>query len=627
MKKQSVMKLLAVMVSVQLAMSGCASADPGSTESSAVSSSAADSTAGDAGEEDADTAGDADTAAGDTDTAATEEGLLVKLEDLDLEDQFSDRDQDASYDKATATGITLDGDTASVSGDGVTVDGSTVTITAAGTYVVTGELDSGQIVVDAGDDDKVQIVLAGASITAGENAAILVKNADKVFLTLADGTTNTLSDSGEAYVQPEDLEQTVDGVIFALCDLTLNGSGMLEVAAKTGHGIVCKDDLAITDGSYHITAAGKGLAANDSIRILDGTFDVDAEDDAIHTSKDDTAGKGYIFIQGGTFRLASGDDGIHAATALIIQGGDINITKSYEGLEGDSVDILDGTITIAASDDGINASSNASAQNAENGGDGAQGDGGLPSGTRPQGKDGIHQGWKTADGENQTGAEQADTEDAGAEGASTDDTGTEDARAEGTKAEEAGQAPAAPSGGARGMGRGMNADPYAYIRISGGTIVVDVDGDGLDSNGSLYIDGGDVTVYGPTDDGNGALDFGDGGDAVAEITGGTVQASGSSGMAVTFADTSTQYSVMYVFEESQAAGTTVTLSDSKGNAIAEMTPEKAFQSVIFSNADLKEGTYTITAGDTEDTITVDSISVTAGTQAGAAKGGGGRPIA
>ena len=230
MKIQSVMKLLAVMMSAQLVMTGCASAGSGSADGSVVSQAAADSTAGDA------------------DTAQTEEGLLVKLADLDLEEQFSDRDQDASYDKTTATSITLQGDTASASGDGVTVDGSTITISAAGTYLVTGELDGGQIVVDAGDDDKVQIVLAGASITAGENAAILVRNADKVFLTLADGTTNTLTDSGEAYVQPEDLEQTVDGVIFALSDLTLNGSGTLEVTAKTGHGIVCKDDLVITDG-------------------------------------------------------------------------------------------------------------------------------------------------------------------------------------------------------------------------------------------------------------------------------------------------------------------------------------------------------------------------------------------
>ncbi len=580
MKIQSVMKLLAVMMSAQLVMTGCASAGSGSADGSVVSQAAADSTAGDA------------------DTAQTEEGLLVKLEDLELENQFSDRDQDASYDKATATSITLQGDTASASGDGVTVDGSTITISAAGTYLVTGELDGGQIVVDAGDDDKVQIVLAGASITAGENAAILIRNADKVFLTLADGTTNTLTDSGEAYVQPEDLEQTVDGVIFALSDLTLNGSGTLEVTAKTGHGIVCKDDLVITDGTSHITAAGKGLAANDSIRILDGTFDIDAEDDAIHTSKDDTEGKGYIFIQGGTFQLSSGDDGIHAATALIIQGGDIDVTESYEGLEGDSVDILSGTITIAASDDGINASSNASSRNEGNGGDGPQG--------------------AVPDTENSGDGPQAD---GSAENASTDEPKGAGGPQNGTR----------PQGkeGAPEMGGGMSSDPYAYIRISGGTIVVDADGDGLDSNGSLYIDGGSVTVYGPTNDGNGALDIGDGGDAVAEITGGTVQIAGSSGMAVTFDDTSTQYSVMYVFEESQAAGTTVTLSESEGNVIAEMTPEKAFQSVIFSNADLKEGTYTITAGDTEDTITADSISVTAGTQTGAAHtgathGGGGR---
>lgn len=572
MKIQSVMKLLAVMMSAQLVMTGCASAGSGSADGSVVSQAAADS------------------AVGEADTAQTEEGLLVKLEDLDLEEQFSDRDQDASYDKTTATSITLQGDTASASGDGVTVDGATITISAAGTYLVTGELDGGQIVVDAGDDDKVQIVLAGASITAGENAAILIRNADKVFLTLADGTTNTLTDSGEAYVQPEDLEQTVDGVIFALSDLTLNGSGTLEVTAKTGHGIVCKDDLVITDGTYHITAAGKGLAANDSIRILDGTFDIDAEDDAIHTSKDDTEGKGYIYIQGGTFQLASGDDGIHAATALIIQDGEMDVTKSYEGLEGDSVDILGGTITIAASDDGINASSNASSQNEGDSGDGLQG--------------------AVPDTENSGDGPQAD---GSAENASTDEPKGAGGPQNGTRPQE--------KDGAPETGGGMSADPYAYIRISGGTIVVNADGDGLDSNGSLYIDGGSVTVYGPTNDGNGALDIGDGGDAVAEITGGTVQIAGSSGMAVTFDDTSTQYSVMYVFEESQAAGTTVTLSESEGNVIAEMTPEKAFQSVIFSNADLKEGTYTITAGDTEDTITADSISVTAGTQTGAAHTG------
>lgn len=600
MKIQSVMKLLAVMMSAQLVMTGCASAGSGSADGSVVSQAAADSTAGDA------------------DTAQTEEGLLVKLADLELEEQFSDRDQDASYDKTTATSITLQGDNASVSGDGVTVDGATITITAAGTYLVTGELDGGQIVVDAGDDDKVQIVLAGASITAGENAAILVRNADKVFLTLADGTTNTLTDSGEAYVQPEDLEQTVDGVIFALSDLTLNGSGTLEVTAKTGHGIVCKDDLVITDGTYHITAAGKGLAANDSIRILDGTFDIDAEDDAIHTSKDDTEGKGYIFIQGGTFQLSSGDDGVHAATALIIQGGEMDVTKSNEGLEGDSVDILGGTITIAASDDGINASSNASSQNEGISGDGPQGAG--PD-TENDGAGPQEAGADTENGGNGTQGAGLNAENGGdgpqtdgsAANASTDEPQGAGGPQNGTR----------PQGkeGVPEMGGGMSSDPYAYIRISGGTIVVDADGDGLDSNGSLYIDGGSVTVYGPTNDGNGALDIGDGGDAVAEITGGTVQIAGSSGMAVTFDDTSTQYSVMYVFEEAQAADTTVTLSDSSGNVIAEMTPEKAFQSVIFSNADLKEGTYTITAGDMEDTITTDSISVTAGTQTGAAHTG------
>ncbi len=164
----------------------------------------------------------------------------------------------------------------------------------------------------------------------------------------------------------------------------------------------------------------------------------------------------------------------------------------------------------------------------------------------------------------------------------------------------------------------MHSDPYAYIRISGGTIVVNADGDGIDSNGSLYVDGGDLTVYGPTNNGNGAIDIGDGSDAAAQITGGSVRIAGSSGMAVTFDDSSSQYSVMYNFDKVQKAGTTVTLKDSDGNVIIKMTPEKDFQSVIFSSSTLREGSYTITAGDIMDTITIDSVSVTAGVATAAA---------
>ena len=303
-----------------------------------------------------------------------------------------------------------------------------------------------------------QLVLDNASITADENAAILIKNADKVFLTLADGSENTLADSAQEYVQPEDMENTVDGVVFSVCDLTLNGSGTLNITAGYKHGIVCKDDLVITDGAYNITSAGKGIAANDSIRIKDGELNITAEDDAIHTSKDDTEGKGYIYIEGGTLKLSSGDDGIHAATALIIAGGEIDVTKSYEGL----------------SDDGLNASSNASASDNQDDLDFSD------HGKRPEegGEDAV----TAATPEKTDGtAQKASGEEAQGTSQSTAAAGRPEKPADGEKPSD-GEKPA--DGGRPSGGRGMHSDPYAYIRISGGTIVVNADGDGIDSNGS-----------------------------------------------------------------------------------------------------------------------------------------------
>ena len=362
MKKQVVLKLLAAMTAASLTVTGCAGTNAAAGNKTMVISEADTETS--AGDTETASAAAESSEGGSTEVGSSEEsteGLLVKLEDLDLTDQFSDRDLDSTYDEATAVKIALNGDSADVTGEGASAEGGVVTITAAGTYIISGTLNKGQIIVDAADTDKVQLVLDNASITADENAAILIKNADKVFLTLADGSENTLADSAQEYVQPEDMENTVDGVVFSVCDLTLNGSGTLNITAGYKHGIVCKDDLVITDGAYNITSAGKGIAANDSIRIKDGELNITAEDDAIHTSKDDTEGKGYIYIEGGTLKLSSGDDGIHAATALIIAGGEIDVTKSYEGLEGDTIDIQGGEINIAASDDGINASSNASA--------------------------------------------------------------------------------------------------------------------------------------------------------------------------------------------------------------------------------------------------------------------------
>ena len=273
------------------------------------------------------------------------------------DEAFSKRDLSGEYDEAEAIAITLGGSSASCNSAAVTINGSTVTITAAGTYLLYGTLDDGTIIVDATSEDKVQLVLDGVSINSTDYAAIYVKQADKVFITLADGTVNTLSNGG-TFTQIDD--NNVDAVIYSKDDLTLNGTGTLKISSPAGHGVVSKDNLTITDGVYEIAAASHALAGKDSIAIADGTFTLASGKDGLHSENSDDETLGNIYIAGGTFTINSPDDAIHANTLLTIDGGTFDITAA-EGLEATYITINDGVINIAASDDGVNAARKSSA--------------------------------------------------------------------------------------------------------------------------------------------------------------------------------------------------------------------------------------------------------------------------
>ncbi len=292
----------------------------------------------------------------ETDSAGTEEGTAaseaVTATVVDTSDMFTDRDIDWSYDEEDCAHIELDGDSASADTDAVEVSGSTVTITDEGTYILSGTLNDGMIIVDAGDSDKVQLVLDGVEITSASSAAIYVLEADKVFVTTASGSENTLTNGGE-YVAIDD--NNIDAVIFSKDDLVLNGGGTLTITAAAGHGVVSKDDLKATSGTYVITAESHGLSGKDSVRIADGTFTIVSGKDGIHASNEDDESLGYLYIAGGSFVIESGDDGIHADSAVMIAAGTIDIAQSYEGIEGLSIDITGGDISVVASDDGLNA--------------------------------------------------------------------------------------------------------------------------------------------------------------------------------------------------------------------------------------------------------------------------------
>ena len=462
---------------------------------------------------------------------------------IDITDMFTKRDLAGNYDESEAVKITLSGKTAACNSSNVQIEDGVVTIKAAGVYVLSGTFTDGTIVVDAGDDDKVQLVLDGVSIMAADYAAIYAKNADKVFVTLAEGAGNSLTVSGD-YVQTDD--NNVDAVIFAKCDLTLNGTGSLTVKDNTGHGIVSKDDLVVTGGTYTIYSQDHCLNGKDSVRIADGTFNLSCDEDGIHAGNDDQQ-DGYVYIEGGDINISVGDDAIHAEGLLIITGGDIDVSKSCEGVEGDKILVTGGDIDVISSDDGFNAA----------GGSSGSGDN----------HDGF--GDSSGSGDNHDGF-----------------------------------------GGGPGMGGvDMDADNDAYILITGGTININANGDGIDSNGCIGITGGSVYVLGPSDNGNGAMDYG----ICAAITGGEIVAVGGSGMAQGFGDESTQCSALVNFDEWVDAGETITLTDSDGKEVLSYRVDKKFNSVVISTSDMKQGeTYTLTVGDQSSTFTLDDITYSEG---------------
>lgn len=674
------------------------------------------------------------------------------------DDMFTERDLDVGYDESSAVKINLADDSTTVTvGDdtetdaskadetradesetnetenaasGAYISGNIITITKEGTYVLSGALSEGQIIVDA-DSAKVQLVLDNADITCASSAAIYVKNADKTFITLAEGSENILMNTAE-YETIDD--NNIDAVIFSKDDLTLNGKGTLTINSEYGHGIVSKDDLKLVGGTCNITAKNHALSGKDSVRIAAGTYNLTSGKDGIHSENADDDEKGFVYIASGdftiestgdgidasyvvqiddgdfditagggsenatkthndipgggtggnmgggapggdkpsgeapsgevpsggpssdsdsgkqtgqtppdkpdgdsfdgsrpdekasdnagsqtsqtppdksgkdtsdadststkgiksdgalyvnggtftinsaddsfhsnsdvtindgTYTISSGDDGIHADSALLVNGGTITVTESYEGLEGLNITINDGKIDITASDDGMNAAGGNDASGF--GGRGGDGFKGMQAPDAAQKSDSASDTAQTT-GNITVAAQKSD---------STSDT------AQDTDAE---------------------SEDEMWMVINGGYVHVLAGGDGLDSNGDLTINGGEVYVDGPSDNGNSAIDYGE--KSSFYINGGTVVAVGSSGMAEDVSTDSKQQ-VAFVKLDSQVDAGDVILKDADGNEIISYTVQKKYDCVIISTADLKAGQiYTLSASGNESEVSL-----------------------
>lgn len=557
----------------------------------------------------------------DSSNNSSESGEIV-VSAAQIDTEFTARDMEVGYEESTAVLITLNQDSVSINGTGATFTDGILTINKEGTYVLNGQLDNGQIVVDAADTDKVQIVFNSASIHCEGKAPIYIKNADKVFLTLQEGTENTLTDSESEY--QTDGDTNPDGVIFSKADVTINGTGTLNITANYKHGIVSKDDLVITGGTFHITANGQGLSGKDCVKIKDGSFELNTKGDGIQSDNTEEETKGFVYIAGGSFTIQAETDAIQAETVLRVDngtitattgGGSANASTDHEGnsrpewgnwgrgesetatteestaasakglKSGKELIVNGGTITVDSSDDSLHCNGDMTI---------AGGNLALQSGD-----DGVHTDDVLLI---QNGTVTVSKSYEGLEGNSVTITGgAVDITASDDGINSAGGSDTAMEG--RPGQNSFSGDDSVFIRISSGTVKINASGDGIDSNGNFYVDGGEVYVEGPTNSGNGALDYA----GSAEVTGGIVVATGSTGMEMGFSDTSSQYSILHSFSSSISAGTTVLLKDADGNEILSYTPQKEYQSVTISSSEIKDGTYQLVAGDVTEEITVSSV--------------------
>ena len=545
---------------------------------------------------------------------------VVRDQDTDRDEGsvwFTENDLDGSWDTEGAVRITLEGSTASIEGSGAYVKGSDVVIASSGRYIVTGELTDGSLIVDAHNNSKVWILLSGVSLTCSDDAAIRIDQADKVFLTLAEGTENVVT-SGGTYSE-EALSDNTGGAIFSHDDLTISGSGSLTVSASYKHGIDANDDLVITGGTIVIEAPADGIHASDSLRICSADLTINAGDDGLSTGEENaplymesgsvsiTAGgdgihsAGDITLAGGSLVISAKDDGIHSDTSFLITDGSVTINESYEGIEALTIDQQGGDVYVVSSDDGFNANGGSSGQPGMGGFGGGRGEnrgpGGISAGTESRQDASGEQGAGEMS-ESPPEAEITDTE-ASAESSASD----------------------------------------TWIHISGGSLTIlngtGRDADGLDSNGDILISGGTVRISLTGSGSNSAIDYNSDGGASCLITGGTVIACGASSMAEAFDESSAQCAVLLSLSQETEAGSLFDLLSEDGTSLLSWEVPYGFTSVSFSCPEMeKGGSYTVRAGDQEESVTLTAMSTAAGTagtgmssggMAGGFRGGDGRP--
>ena len=520
--------------------------------------------------------------------------------------------------------IYLKGDSVETSVQGTSIDNTILTISSPGSYIITGTLNDGQILVDCQETGTVELVFYNANISNSTNSPVFIKNCKKTLLVLAEDSVNSLNEASEYTYMDAENEET-SACLFSKDDLVICGGGSLTVNGNFNNGIASKDTLKITGGTIEVTAENNGIKGKDCLMIAGGSFTVTSKGDGLKSDNSDTS-LGYVSISDGTFTIISEEDAIQAESMLKVTGGTFDITTgngagtvvtkgampdenfmtrdrekgwdfdnqssgtedttSMKGIKaGTEMIISDGTFDVDSRDDAFHSNGTFH----------------MTGGTMliSTGDDGIHADdtLTVTDGDiNITqcyeGIESPDIVfEGGTVHVKASDDGINAAGGEVTS-----------SGSQNKMG--MMSNSTGTLTINNGYIYINASGDGLDSNGDLMINGGTVIVEGPTDNGNSAIDY----EYEFEINGGYLLASGSAGMVESVSSASKQNSVTAFFGSSVNANGIFAVLDSKGEMIMAFTPSKVSQCFIFSSSELESGeTYTIVTGGSCDGTSKDGL--------------------
>ena len=499
-----------------------------------------------------------------------------------------------------------------------------LTITKEGIYNLTGEINDGLVKIDV--DENVKLVLNNVSITNSSGPAILVVNAKNVVIELEDGSKNYLEDS-ESY---EGYEEDEIGTIFSHDDLVLQGTGSLEVVANCEDAIVSKDDLKIGSGIYDIKAQDDGIRGKDSVYILGGNFNISVKGDGIKSTNDTDSNKGFIKIENGNFKIDANGDGIQAETNLLIQDGSFDIKTGGGSSNVSTSDTWGnwGTKNLngdAASAKGVKAGKNILIQSGEfkldTSDDAIHSNGyvGIKDGNFlvSSGDDGIHADEELIIDDGEINISKS------YEGLEASKITINDGEINVIASDDGINVAGGNDGSSQGGRPGANnfaSNSNNILTINGGNIVVDASGDGLDANGSIYINGGMIKVYGPSNSANGALDY----DKELVVRGGTLLASGSSGMLQGCSSGSTIYNLTIVFSSTYGENDKITIVDDENKEIVSFESIKSYSSLVIALPELKKGeNYSLKVnGSVIEDFTIEELTTSIGKRGGGFNQGG-----